>query len=85
MVDQVEYLGHIISEKGIAPTPGKINAIREAKAPENVSELQSFLGTENYLRKFVPHFAELASPLYTLLRKGENGIGNWNNRSLLKG
>ena len=54
---------------------GIINAIREAKAPENVSELQSFLGTAKYLRKFVPHFAELASPLYTLLRKGEKW--NW--------
>ena len=32
-------------------------------------ELQSFLGSANFLRKFLPDFARIASPLYQLLYK----------------
>ena len=69
MLDKVEYLGTTISAAGISPTAEKVQAIKDAAPPTNVSELQSFLGSANFLRKFVPDFAKLASPLYRLLRK----------------
>ena len=69
MLDKVEYLGTTISAAGISPTAEKVQAIKHAAPPTNVSELQSFLGSANFLRKFVPDFAKLASPLYGLLRK----------------
>ena len=69
MLDKVEYLGTTISAAGISPTAEKVQAIKDAAPPTNVSELQSFLGSANFLRKFVPDFAKLASPLYGLLRK----------------
>ena len=65
MLDQVMYVGATISAEGISPTKERVKAIREAKAPTNVQELQAFLGSPNFLRKYVPDFA----PLYQLLRK----------------
>ena len=57
MMDEISYLGHTISSAGVAPTADKIEAMRDAKAPSNVYELQSFIGTANFLRRFIPHFA----------------------------
>eukprot|EP00795_Rhopilema_esculentum_P016079 gene16079-7428_t len=57
---------------GISPTQDKVKAIHKAKAPNNVAELQSFIGMANYLRQFIPNFAEIMSPLYKLLQKNIN-------------
>ena len=69
MLDKVEYLGTTISAAGISPTAEKVQAIKDAAPPTNVSELQSFLGSANFPPKFVPDFAKLASSLYGLLCK----------------
>ena len=69
MLDDVEYLGSTISAVGISPTAGKVQAIKDAATPTSVSELQSFLRSANSLRKFVPEFARIPSPLYSLLGK----------------
>ena len=78
MLNEVNYLGFVISAAGISPTQDKVKAIHKAKPPTNVSELQSFIGMANYLRQFIPSFAEIMSPLYKLLRK--NAIWSWGVR-----
>ena len=72
---QVEYLGHQISEKGLQPTAQKLKAIVEAPAPNNVSQLKSFLGMINYYSKFLPNLSTQLAPLYSLLQK--NQTWNW--------
>jgi hypothetical protein len=42
--EEVEYLGHIISKKGVKEDPKKIRAITEWHKPKNVSKLRGFLG-----------------------------------------
>ena len=42
---QVAFLGHVLSEDGIAVQQGKITAIRDWPTPRNLKELRSFLGT----------------------------------------
>ena len=37
MLSRVEYLGHFISAEGLHPSPGKVKAIVEAPAPQNVN------------------------------------------------
>src|SRR3954463_12436004 len=67
--ESVEYLGHIISSKGVATDPAKVQAIREWPIPTNLKDVQSFLGLCNYYRRFVPSYSHIAAPLTALTRK----------------
>ena len=51
---ELQYLGHCINSSGIHPTEEKVQAIKEAPRPENVSQLRAFLGLMNYYSKFIP-------------------------------
>lgn len=66
---QVKYFGHIFSEQGMKIDPDRVSAIVNMKSPNNKKELQIFLGMVNYLRKFIPHLANIAAPLQLLLKK----------------
>ena len=50
---QLCYLGHRIDAKGNHPTEDKVQAIKDAPIPENVSQLRAFLGLMNYYSKFI--------------------------------
>ena len=65
---EVEYLGFKINAMGIHKTNGKIKAIQEAKVPENVKELQAFLGLVTFYARFIPNLATVAAPLYERLK-----------------
>jgi len=69
--ESVELLGHTVSINGISPIPGKTKVIIEWLPPKNVTQLQSFLGTVGYYRKFIANFASIARPLFSLLKKGK--------------
>ncbi|KAI7789894.1 hypothetical protein IRJ41_014004, partial [Triplophysa rosa] len=71
LCSSVEYLGFKIDEKGVHPMESKVDAIVKAPAPENVTELRSFLGLLNYYGKFVPHLSTLLHPLHRLLQANE--------------
>ncbi|CAI7811424.1 unnamed protein product [Closterium sp. NIES-53] len=66
---KVQFLGHMVSAQGIHVDPKKIEAVRTWKTPENVKELQQFLGFANYYNRFVPEYAKIATPLTNLLKK----------------
>ena len=66
---QVKFLGHIVDENGISADPEKMDAIRDMKAPTNITELRRFLGMANQLGKFSHNLAELSEPLRELLSK----------------
>ena len=59
----IEYLGHLISEKGIEPMPDKLTAIKEMPAPRSPKEIKQFLGLVGHYRKFIPRFSDIAKPL----------------------
>jgi transposase InsO family protein len=63
----VKYLGHVVSEAGVAVDPDKVAALRSMAAPTNVQELQRFLGFVGYHRRFIPKFSSLSRPLNDLL------------------
>ncbi|KRX37343.1 Retrovirus-related Pol polyprotein from transposon 17.6 [Trichinella murrelli] len=69
MKRKVAYLGHIISEKGIAKDPSKTSSVWEWPTPTCVTELRQFLRLASYYRKFVHGFANIAAPLHRLLEK----------------
>ena len=64
----IEYLGHLISEKGIEPIPDKLTAIKEMPAPRSPKEIKQFLGLVGYYRKFILRFSDIAKPLTRLTR-----------------
>ncbi|GJP84393.1 hypothetical protein CLOP_g14451, partial [Closterium sp. NIES-67] len=68
-LEKVQFLGHMVSAQGVHVDPTKIEAVRSWKTPENVKELQQFLGFANYYNRFVPQYAKLAAPLTNLLKK----------------
>ena len=59
----IEYLGHLISEKGIEPMPDKLTAIKEMPATRSPKEIKQFLGLVGYYRKFIPRFSDIAKLL----------------------
>ena len=66
---KVAFLGHVLSEAGIAMQEDKVAAIRDWPTPRNLSQLRSFLGLCSYYRRFIPGFADVAAPLHALQRK----------------
>lgn len=65
----IGYLGHVISGKGVAVDPDKIQAKKEWPIPGTIKALRSFLGLCSYCRRFVTNYSKLAAPLIELLRK----------------
>ena len=72
--DQVKFLGHIVSARGIAIDPSKVEAITKFPAPEGVPELRRLLGMVNHVAKFAPNLAEISKPLRDLLKKDSEWI-----------
>ena len=65
----IQYLGHIISAKGITPVPEKLESIQRILPPKTPREVKQFLGLIGYYHKFVSRFSDLARPLNALTRK----------------
>ena len=57
-----------VSSEGISIPPENIEAVSKRPYPKDVTSLQSLLGYMNYYRAYIPQFAELAAPLYTLTK-----------------
>lgn len=66
MCTEVRYLGHLITAVGIQADPEKIAAIINIPSPRNQKQVQSFLQTCSWYRKFIENFSEIAKPLSSL-------------------
>jgi len=70
-LEQVQFLGHVISKSGIAIDPSKVQAVLHWEQSKNITEIRSFLGLAGYYRKFIEEFTKLALPLTKLTSKGQ--------------
>src|SRR5207244_4725961 len=60
---------HIVSAKGVAVDPSKVQAVLEWKSPTSVTEIQSFLGLVGYYHRFIQDFSKIMKPMTKLLQK----------------
>jgi hypothetical protein len=66
---EVSFLGHVITNGGIAVDPSNVNDVLKWEAPRTVSEIRCFLGLAGYYHRFVEGFCKIVKPLTTLLEK----------------
>jgi len=69
-VPSIKFLGHRVTAGGIAPLPHRIATLQQHPRPGTVKELQGFLGTVNFYRRFVAGAARILKPLTDALRGG---------------
>jgi hypothetical protein len=54
-----KLLGHIVSVEGVKIDPARVEAIQRLSIPRSKKDIQSLLGKINFVRRFIPNFAEL--------------------------
>ena len=59
----IQKFRHLVTSDGLKPDPNKIDVIANMPAPQNKSQLQSFVGLCNYLTSYVPHLANVLALL----------------------
>ena len=62
-VDSVSFLRYSISKEGIAPFPKHVEKIKNANAPTNNKQLESFVGLANFYGRMIPDLATKMLPL----------------------
>jgi hypothetical protein len=77
-MNEVPFLGHIVSSEGVRPDATKIEAIVKYPVPKSQKELHTFIGMITFLHDYVPQFATVAAPLYDLLKK--DATFEWDSR-----
>ena len=65
---EVSFLGHVVSERGVAVQQHKVRAVNEWPVPENKKQVRAFLGLTGYYHKFIPRYSEIALPLTNLTK-----------------
>jgi hypothetical protein len=77
-LEEIQFLGHVLSANGIAVDPSKFKDILEWKPPTTVHQVRSFLGLAGYYRRFIPDFSKLVKPITSLLKNDTKF--NWSSR-----
>jgi hypothetical protein len=74
VVEEIDYLGHLISQHGVRADPAKLEAMVSWLLPLNVKSLRGFLGLTSYYQQFIRHYETLAAHLTALLK---NNAFHW--------
>ena len=70
---QVGFLGHVLTQEGVAVDPEKVKAVLGWKPPANVTDVRSFLGMAGYYRRFIEGFSTIAKAMTQLLTRNLYG------------
>lgn len=76
--NEMSFLGHVVSSKGISMDPSKVKAIVGWPTPSDAHDVKVFLGMAGYYRRFVEGFSRIATPMSGLLKKGV--VFRWGER-----
>ena len=70
----VEYLGHVVSQRGVSPNPKLVQGVMNINPREvnSIETVRSFLGLTGYYRQFVKDYHLISGPLTVLTKKNVN-------------
>lgn len=77
LCNQIIFLRHVMSEKGLTMDPDKIKTIQEFQEPRNKKQVQSFLGFINFYRQYIRDLSKFTTVLSQLTKKG--ATWEWNS------
>lgn len=66
-VNELEFLGHLMTPQGIRPASSKIEALQKFREPKTPEEVRSFLGLVTYVGRFLPDLATKTASLRKLV------------------
>ena len=69
-VQQVDFMGHLLTAQGLKPDPNKVEAILKLETPGTKEKIERLNGTVNYLAKFQPRLSQVMDPLRRLAQTG---------------
>jgi uncharacterized protein with von Willebrand factor type A (vWA) domain len=69
MKEEMEFLGHVVSAKGVQVMAKKIQSIVDWPELSNAKEVKQFLGLAGYYRRFVKDFSKIAASLTELMKE----------------
>ena len=67
-LQEIPFMGHVVSSSGLKPDPAKIEAIVKMKPPVDKAGVERLRGTVNYLSRFVPKLSDVMRPISDLTR-----------------
>lgn len=73
-VNKVKFLGHIFTDQGIEVNKEKVEAIMKMERPENVKEMERFLGIVNYISKFISMASSVTAPLREMIKENRQWV-----------
>ena len=80
-LQEMEYLGHKVSQHGVTPLPNKVQAVKNFPQPTTVKGLQEFIGMVNFYHRFIPSVAQAMRPLFQAIagktKKGASKTLDW--------
>jgi hypothetical protein len=69
MSPKLDFVGFVISAKGISPQESKLKVVWEWPSPTSVNDVRIFLGMCGFYQRFVQNYSSLVAPLTDLLKK----------------
>ena len=70
-MDEVQFLGHMISAHGIAVDPAKVEVVVKWESPKSATEIKSFVGLAGYYRRFIVGLSKIVAPLTQFIQKDQ--------------
>ena len=64
---RIKYLDHVIENGTVYADPGKISEVQTWPKPENIKEVQQFMGLANFYVQYIRNFDDIATPHTSLM------------------